>query len=84
MSILIRGVRYPRSSPLTLIIYPDGTVSSVYDNQRGTAVHVLPHGRLIDVSDAVAALLRDNYYAAALTIGNCPTIISAELPKEES
>lgn len=84
MSILIRGVQYPRSSPLTLIIYPDGSVSSVYDNQRGTAASVLPHGRLIDVSDAVAALLRDNDYAAALTVGNCPTVIPAEPPKGEA
>ena len=90
MSLLIRGVQYPRSSPLTLIIYPDGTVSSVYDNQRGTAVPVPPHGRLIDADaledddpDVCNSFMRDGYVESCEwgysheQIRNAPTIIPA-------
>ena len=41
-------------------------------------VPVPKHGRLIDESDVVAALLRDKDYAATLTVRICPTIIPAE------
>lgn len=48
MSIYIKGMELPKDKPLTLVIYPDGTVANVYEVQRGTAIHVPPHGGLND------------------------------------
>lgn len=95
MSILICGVQYPKK-PLTLIIYPDGTVSSVYDNQHGTAVPVPPHGRLIEESgvldivfewcpDDDGSVGKDGDLREMLDeIEALPTIIPEEKMKEET
>lgn len=64
MSVLIRDMEMPRTHPITVEIYPNGTVISKTVGRmdiHGTAVPVPPHGRLID-----ADALEDNvttYYA---------------------
>ena len=56
MSILIKGMEMPTIGK-SITIYPDGRVVQ-YDSytggtQRGTAVTVPPHGRLIAEDDAI-------------------------------
>ena len=61
MSILINGMEMPRTHPITVEIYPDGTVLSKTVGRRdihGTAAPVPPHGRLGDL-DALSKALRD-------------------------
>ena len=78
MSVLIKGMDMPKDCGKCFV--GDRAICS----SACPLVPVPPHGRLIDESDAITALLCDNDYAAALTVGNCPTVIPAELPKEES
>lgn len=57
MSILIRGVEMPTDHPMWIVVHSDGTVEANEVSQsrpvgwqtlRNAAVHVPPHGRLID------------------------------------
>lgn len=58
MSILITGIDMPtKGNPITVAIYPDGTAEWEAQNKAGTAVHVPPHGRLID-ADAFAVEMK--------------------------
>lgn len=51
MGIYIKGMEMPRTHPITVEIYPDGTVLSKTVGRmdiHGQAVPVPPHGDLID------------------------------------
>lgn len=97
MSILIRGMEMPLEKSRIIQIYPDGTVrrldGSIY-NSHFEAVHVPPHGRLID-ADVLCKVLQKNsmdewnnkiapfswayaYDCVKDTVEIMPTIIPAE------
>ena len=90
MSILIKGMEMPRTHPITVEIYPDGTALSKTVGRmdiHGKAVSVPPHGRLID-ADALKASLAfaektaewavPALRAVLIAIDEMPTIIQAE------
>ena len=66
MSILIKGMEIPEDHPLWIVVHSDGTVEANdvsasrpvgWQTLRNAAVHVPPHGRLID-ADALCKTLR--------------------------
>jgi hypothetical protein len=60
MGIYIKGMEMPTTYPLTVTIYPDGQVLSETvgaKDKHGIAIHVPPHGRLIE-KNAVFELIR--------------------------
>lgn len=90
MSLLVKGVEMPTGNDeLRLIIHPNGQVviSHKTHYEEAEAVPVPKHGRLIDAD----ALLDDLLFPSKQfergmreLIGDAPTIIPAEQPKEET
>lgn len=78
--VYVKGMEIPRTHPITVEIYPDGTVLSKTVGRmdiHGKAVPVPPHGRLID-ADILAAKCDDPYWCVWLSdIDDAPTIIPA-------
>lgn len=84
MSILIKGMEMP-TSPVLFCIHPDGKVFADLEGgwREYKAVHVPPHGRLINADALYKDLLEDVGYGEAerfndYWLGEQPTIIPAE------
>lgn len=86
MSILISGMEMPKENDYTIaIVYGDGVVTEYHEDywirgadgekQLGTAVHVPPHGRLIDADDLANSITGAIYHS---DLRDAPTIIPAE------
>lgn len=81
MSVLIKGIGMPRTHPITIEIYPNGTVLSKTVgrmNIHGKAVPVPPHGRLGDL-DAL-----HNAIAANIIGSRCGEETSVEIAINEA
>lgn len=88
MGVYLSNIEMPRTHPITVEVYPDGTVISKTVGRRdihGTAVPVHPHGDLIDRKTTYNSLLdgmvMTGYQSMALDcIRECyvPTVIPAE------
>lgn len=63
MSILIKGMKMPKTHPLTITIYPNGQVLSETVGSKdihGEAVSVPPHGRLGDLDELKAKVKKED------------------------
>lgn len=87
MSILINGMEMPRTYPITVEIYPNGTVLSKTVGRmdiHGKADPVPPHGRLIDADELFKEMERKGWFdnadrdKAEDLVLDAPTIIPAE------
>ena len=88
MSVLIKGMEMPTGHGVKCIcIFPDGKVANIYDSDKkqiATAVHVPPHGRLIEKHDVFKLISAFPEIDKLLTVEfmtalyNLPTIIEAE------
>ena len=56
MSILIKGMEMPKKDSMVFVIRPNGMVVDVMGRFIGKAIHVPPHGRLIDADALINAL----------------------------
>lgn len=82
MSVIIRGMEMPKEGYRLILVHADGTAQTT--DGETTAVPVPPHGRLID-ADELAAKCNKPYRLVWLSdVENAPTIIPAELSKEET
>ena len=80
--LLIKGMEMPKVGGKIITIYADGRV--LYDGGYIKAVHVPPHGRLIDekdICDKIRPLIENPYCYNRLqviseTLGNCLQIVS--------
>ena len=89
MSILIKGIDMPTARDTLVLVKTDGT-AIVYEDEAyvTTAVHVPPHGRLID-ADALpleesvpTVMMHDGeWWISAYELAMAPTIIPAEEEK---
>ena len=91
MSILIKGMKMPKSLGVCVTIYPDGRVVNFHGSGQvevvGTAVPVPPHGDLIErsavnLTDFEIAMCDGNFREGMKMLleklENAPTIIPAE------
>lgn len=78
MGIYLPNMEMPKDKPLTLVIYPDRTVANVYEDQRGTAVPVPPHGDLID-RDVLIQSKEIDSFGAVFAVAKAPTVIPADM-----
>ena len=93
MSVLIKGMKMPKTHPLTVTIYPDGQVLSETVGAKdihGEAVPVPKHGRLGDLDEVykdaltqvslsfISCSKEQSAMAVASVIRYAPTIIPAE------
>jgi hypothetical protein len=88
--IYIPGIEMPKEGMCkTITIFDDGAVVEVNGSEKlGIAVHIPPHGRLIDADEAcrrfpVDADPRNGYMLYKLN-NELPTIIPADPIKEEA
>ena len=98
MGIYLSNMEMPRKGQM-LVIFPDGTSYVCFNGMRErltqtTAIHVPDHGRLIDLDATINALpvaepdekVSHNamIFDFIMLLEKMPTVIPAELPKEES
>lgn len=94
MGVYIKGMEMPFAGSIkTIVIYPDGTVRTRrQDPLPCTAVHVPPHGRLVDADALIDGFdpsdfwnpdAEDNCFAAIHVVNCAPTIIPASGGAEE-
>jgi hypothetical protein len=72
----------PKNEPLLVKINPNGSVSTTAKNgyKKYEAVHIPPHGRLIDADDLANSITGAIYHS---DLRDAPTIIPAEPLNEE-
>lgn len=90
MGVYLSNIEMPRTHPITVEIYPNGTVLSKTVGSmdiHGKAVPVPPHGRLIDADALIESFdpsdfwnpdAEDNCFAAIHVVNCAPTIIEEE------
>ena len=90
MGVYIKGMEMPKDEAVALYIYPDGRAKlwrpQAKVGHEFEAVHIPPHGDLIErdaLMDSDGDLWDGMWGWSGVQIANAPTIIKAELSKEE-